>query len=113
MGLGDDLPAIPQEPLIIALARAYFWQELLDTGRYASITELASALNVDRCYVRRILNLACLAPSIVEAVVRGEEPSGMSLERLAKGFPLYWDQQRNELAFTVTSRPHGHKEATP
>ncbi len=101
-GLDDSapLPSMPQEPLITALARAFAWQELIDSGRYSSIAALAEALGVDRCYVRRILTLATLAPDIVEAIVRGEEPSGLSLERLAKGFPLSWNEQEAELGRT-------------
>ncbi len=90
--------AAAQEPLVTALARAFHWQGLIDSGRYSSIAELAEALGVDRCYVRRILNLATLAPDIVEAIVTGREPSGLSLERLAQGFPLAWDEQRERLA---------------
>ena len=92
-GLGEVPQATAQEPLVTALARAYHWQALLDTGRYASITGLAAALGVDRCYARRILNLAMLAPDIVEAVVAGREPSGLSLERLVKGMPMAWEEQ--------------------
>ncbi len=40
------------------------------------------------------MRLALLAPDIVGAIVRGEEPSGMSLERLVKGMPMLWDEQR-------------------
>ena len=69
-------------------------QELIDSGRYASITELAEALDVDRSYVCRIMRLALLAPDIVEAIVRGEEPSGLSLEKLTKKLPMLWDEQR-------------------
>lgn len=97
-GLGEAPVARAQEPLVTALARAFYWQELLDAGRYGSVTELALALGVDRKYVARILGLACLAPEIVEAVVAGREPSGVSLERLGKGFPFEWNQQRGELA---------------
>ena len=60
-----------------ALARTFHWQDLLDNGRYASITELAGALKLDRSYVRRLLALANLTANIVEAIVRGEEPSGL------------------------------------
>ncbi len=96
------LPSIPQEPLITALARAFHWQELIDTGRYSSIAELAEALGVDRCYVRRILGLACLAPDVVAAIVRGEEPSGLSLERLVKGVPMGWEEQWHAFGFQRT-----------
>ena len=87
----------PQEPLVTAIARACHWQELIDTGRYRTITELAEALQVDRGYVSRMLRLTLLAPDIVEAVVRGEEPSGLSLERLTKRLPLLWEIQRVQL----------------
>ena len=33
------------------------------------------------------MRLALLAPDIVEAILRGQEPSGLSLERLVKGMP--------------------------
>ena len=88
-----------QEPLIIALARAFHWQKLIDAGRYASVTELARALDVDRSYVGRILRLALLAPDIVEAIVEGQEPSGLSLEKLVKGLPAVWEEQRERLGF--------------
>ncbi len=73
---------------------AFHWQEIIDSGRYASVTELAEALGVDRSYVGRILRLALLAPDIVEAIVRGDEPSGLSLERLVMGMPMVWAEQR-------------------
>jgi hypothetical protein len=93
-GLGEAPEAKAQEPLVTALARAFHWHVLLDDGRYATIAELANALGVDRRYVGRILNLATLAPDIVESIVRGEESSGLSLEHLAKGFPSKWENQR-------------------
>ena len=58
---------------------------------------LRDALGVGRCSVRRLLTLACLAPDIVAAMVRGEEPSGLSLEKLTKGSPLAWNRQRQTL----------------
>ena len=94
-----------QEPLVTALARAFHWQELIDGGRYATVTELAGALGVDRSYVGRIMRLALLAPDIVEAVVRGEEPSGLSLERLTKGMRMLWAEQREELGHPSNPYP--------
>jgi hypothetical protein len=99
-GLGETPTAEAQEPLVVAVARALLWETLLDEGRYASIAALAQALGVDRRYVARILNLATLAPDIVEAMVNGEEPSGMSLERLMKGIPMEWEEQRKMLGFS-------------
>jgi hypothetical protein len=54
---------------------------------------------LDRCYVRRILTLATITPDIVDAIVRGREPGGLSLERMSKGMPRMWEEQRAELGF--------------
>ena len=59
-----------------ALARARRWQEMLDAGEVASVTELADGLDVDRSYASRILRLNLLAPDIVEAILAGRDPSG-------------------------------------
>ena len=34
-----------------------------------------------------------LTPDIAEAIVRGEEASGLSLEKLTKGVPMLWEEQ--------------------
>lgn len=99
LSAAETLPCKPQEPLIVALARAFHWQHLIDSGKYASIAALADALGVDRSYVRRILTLTTLAPDLVESIVRGEEPSGLSLERLVQGMPALWEEQREALGF--------------
>ena len=80
-------------------AGALHWQELIDGGKYASISDLAEALGLDRSYVSRIMRLALLAPDIVEAIVDGLEPSGLSLERLVKGMPVVWEEQRKAFGF--------------
>ena len=73
---------------------------MIDNGRFGSVTELAEALRVDRSYVRRIMRLALLAPDIVDAILSGKEPSGLSLERLTKEMPTAWDEQRKNLEFS-------------
>ncbi len=49
---------------------------------------------MDRSYVGRMLRLTSLAPDIVEAIIRGEEPEGVSLRQLHAGVPLCWQEQR-------------------
>ena len=82
--------------LVSAVAKAYHWQEQLESGQYASLEELAAANGVDRSYVGRILRLTSLSPEIVEAIVDGKEPNGLSLRKLLKGFSLNWQQQRKD-----------------
>ena len=60
----------------------------------------------DRSYVGRILRLAMLAPAVIDAIVEGREPSGMSLERLVKGSSMVWAEQRARNAAGVRDRGH-------
>ncbi len=79
--------------LAVAIALAHRWRRLLEEGRYGTIGELARAVGVDNSYVARQLRLTLLAPDLVEAVLEGKEPSGLSLEKLY-GAPLEWHGQR-------------------
>jgi hypothetical protein len=66
------------------------WQ----SGEYAEITNLAKAIGVDRKHVSRIMGLTSLAPDIVQAILAGNEPSGLSLTKLHKDVPERRDEQR-------------------
>ena len=102
MILTDGESAVPtaerdaNQSLIEAIAKAYRWQEQIESGEYASIADLAQALGVDRTYVGRTLRLTSLAPDIVEAILRGDAPEGVSLEKLRKNLPLCWQEQRKQ-----------------
>ena len=71
--------------LIKAVARAFRWLRMLETGRFATIAELASAEKINASYVSRILRLTLLAPEMVEAILDGWQPEGMTLPGLLKG----------------------------
>jgi hypothetical protein len=98
----EDSPAYrarTQSPLVIALARAHRWKGLIESGRYRTVGVLASAMGHDPSYVGRILRLTLLAPDIVQAILDGREPSGVSLERLVRTLPDAWEEQRHVLGF--------------
>jgi hypothetical protein len=80
--------------MVKALARAFRWRRLLDDGRYASISEIATAEKIDRGYVGSILRLTLLAPDIVEMILDGRQPEGLGLPALLEPFPVEWGQQR-------------------
>ena len=82
------------KPLAIAVARAHRWKDLLAGGAYATMNDLAEHLDLDRAYVRRLMNLTLLAPDLVEAILDGDEPSGLSLASLAESIPMAWEEQR-------------------
>jgi hypothetical protein len=83
-----------QAAVVQALARAFSWAEILESRQVKSISEPARNLEVDGSYVIRILKLTTLAPDIVEAIINGEEPDGLSLARLTRSFPEEWREQR-------------------
>ena len=73
---------------------AHRWQLMLEGGECASITELAAAEKIDRSYLCRVLRLTLLAPQIVEAILDGRQPEGITLPTLMKGVPVEWEEQR-------------------
>ena len=89
-------PARPQPDTVLvkALARAWRWQQLLDQGVHASISEIADAEKINKSYVSRILRLALLAPDLVEAVLAGTADQALLLARLERPLPLDWEEQR-------------------
>lgn len=93
------LRANHQEALVIALARAFRWKKLLDDGKFQSITQLAEVVGLDVSFAARILRLTLLAPDIVEAILMGNEPSGLSLTKLTQVRSAIWAEQRRELGF--------------
>ena len=80
--------------LATAIAKSYQWQEQLESGEYTTLEELASANGVDRTYVGRLLKLTSLSPDLVEKILDGNEPPGVSLRQLRIGIPPLWSEQR-------------------
>jgi hypothetical protein len=88
----------PDGTLIKALARAWRWQQMLDEGICATVSEIGDAENISKSYVSRILQLALLAPDVVERVLEGSSGVDLRLEALRASIPLAWDEQRKQIA---------------
>ena len=85
-------------PLIKAVARAHRWKHRF-SGEAPSISAIAREEGVTKRYVARIMRLAFLAPDIVEAILDGRQPADLELERLLRGIPVAWPEQRRALGF--------------
>jgi hypothetical protein len=83
--------------LVLAVVRAHRWKELLESGHHPTIDALAARMGVKASYVGRHLSLALLAPDIVEAIVTGREPDGLTLGKLYRS-PVGWEAQRRFVA---------------
>jgi hypothetical protein len=72
--------------MVKAVARAFRWCEMLETGTHGMINET---------YVGRVLLLTLLVPDIVEAIMIGRQSSKMTLAMLMRRFPTGWPAQRD------------------
>jgi hypothetical protein len=87
----------PDPALLTVLARTFRYQRLLDEGRYASIGEMAEAERIERGYLGTLLRLTLLAPDIVEAILDGRQPQGVTLPRLLEPVSVGWAAQSDAL----------------
>ena len=95
--------------LVKALARAYRYQKLLDEGRYASISEMATAEKIERGYLGTLLRLTLLAPEMVEAILNGRQPEGVTLPALLEGVPVGWGEQSIVIGGLSAASTHSSK----
>ena len=79
--------------LVKALARAFRWKKILESGRFATITELAEHENLALTYMTRVLRLSLLEPGIVEAILDGRQGAEITLAALLEPFPVAWEGQ--------------------
>ena len=97
----------PDQSLIRLLGRARSIQDAINMSVSASIEEIASSQNITPSYAARLMRLNYLAPDIIEAIIAGRQPAGLTANKLIKDsrFPLGWHEQRIALGFEQ-NRPH-------
>ncbi len=88
------------DSLIKALARAFRWKRMLESGEFSTITELAQHERIAPSYMTRVLRLTQLEPDLIEAVLDGRQGGAVTLARLMEPFPLSWSEQKNTFALT-------------
>jgi hypothetical protein len=89
---------LPDTTLMNALAKAFHWQRLLDRGIVHSGTEIAQKENMDLATVNEILRITLLDPEIVEGILRGHQPEGLTMNWLnTNPIPWEWKKQRDKI----------------
>jgi hypothetical protein len=76
--------------LVKALARAFRWKRMLESGEFASTGELAEREGIAPSYMTRILQLTLLAPNFVEAILDGKMGPEVTLAQLLEATPTGW-----------------------
>jgi site-specific DNA recombinase len=93
-GKADNEVARPDAALVKAISRAHDWLGRFERGEVASYHELARAEGFTPGYVRSVMQLAFLAPPLVEAFIDGRRQlRGGVVELLNDSLPLSWQQQ--------------------
>jgi hypothetical protein len=87
----------PDNTLVKALARAFRWKRMLDSGEFATIAELAEREGIAPSYMTRVLRLTLLAPDIVEAILDGRQSPEVTLAKALEPLPSEWGQQLSVL----------------
>ncbi|MBY8978359.1 hypothetical protein KHP62_21320 [Rhodobacteraceae bacterium NNCM2] len=90
---GAAHPRRTDRTLVKALARAFRWKQMLESGEFATIAELAEREGIAPSYMTRVLRLTLLAPDIVEAILDGKQGPEVTLAGLLEPFPVEWVEQ--------------------
>jgi DNA invertase Pin-like site-specific DNA recombinase len=99
---GDrDSPRDPDPNLVAAVVQGWSLFAKLRRGEARSVRHLAELHDVDRGDASRLVALAFLAPDIVEAILDGRQPAGLTAARLLRipDLPVSWAAQRRILGF--------------
>lgn len=81
--------------ILNVVGRGLFWQELLDTGVYASGSDIAKVEGVTPSTVNRLVRMGLLAPDLVEEFIAGKQPRGLTAHWLIRNrIPSIWSEQR-------------------
>ncbi|GAB4531635.1 MAG: hypothetical protein Tsb0024_00110 [Ruegeria sp.] len=87
------------QPLLVALTRAFYWQQLLDDGMVGSGSEIAQREGLHHSTVNELLRLTLLEPAIIRTILAGQQPRCMSLLWFQRNpLPTDWVAQREVVA---------------
>ena len=91
------------QPLLVALTRAFYWQQLLDDGVVGSGSgsgsDIAQREGLHHSTVNELLRLTLLEPAIIQSILAGQQPKCMSLLWFQRNpLPTDWVAQRAVVA---------------
>ena len=90
-------PSRVDNTMVKAVVRAHRWRDMLESGDYATVRDLAKAEAINESYLGRVLRLTLLSPTLIEAILEGRQPATLELDDLLQQFPIEWDQQLGSL----------------
>ena len=91
---GAASPHKTDNTLLKALARAFRWKRLLESGDFATIGDLAAMEGIAASYMTRVMRLTLFAPEIVERTLDGRQGAEMTLAGMLEPFAVEWGRQK-------------------
>lgn len=94
----SEMPA-HDATFLAGLGRAFYWQQLLDTGAMKTVSAIARAEGRHRSTVSVLMRLTLLAPDIIEQLMAGRQPRRLTLMWFQRNrLPVDWQVQRDIIA---------------
>lgn len=85
----------PNILLINAIARAFYWLHLLDTGTIKSGSAIAKQENLDASTVNEQLRITLLDPLVISSILEGREQTIINNQWLTRNaIPTNWQDQK-------------------
>ena len=93
--VGSTASSSSDPALISLIARAHYYLKKLTDGTMKTLTEVAAECGTGLSEVSRILPLAFLSPTIVEAAMTATQPASLTAQRLLRcsDLPTFWLDQ--------------------
>lgn len=82
-----------------AIVRGHEFADTLEKEPALTIMLLAKREMLDHGYVAKTIRMTQLAPDIIESILNGRQPQGMTLSELMRPFPDGWNEQRRHFGF--------------
>ncbi|WP_421991347.1 recombinase family protein [Roseococcus sp.] len=100
--VGSTIAADRSDPSLVRLvAKAWALRNELVASTAPSLTAFAQQQGISQSYASRLVRLAWLAPDIVESILDGRQPKGLTASSLMRDtrIPIDWQDQRRALGF--------------
>ena len=93
---GDTVNSGINVPLLQGLARAFYWQRLLDSGEVRSGTEIAKLEGLNPSTVNELLRITLLDPFLVKRILEGKHSQEVNMMWFTRNaLPDLWQKQFN------------------
>ena len=90
----EAMQSNPNPQLIKAIAKSFYWNELILSGKAKSSTDIQKMEDLKtNTYVKKVLRLRFLAPKIIENILNGTQSRDLTIEKLFKVKSLDWREQ--------------------